>query len=976
MSTYNFTVDQQFLISGTDASGTFSNESYPTISGSLGDVFSFTFLQSEDYAFSIEDTDFENKYDTSAGLTGTTENFTPSTTGTFLYTNPVDFETYGNIIVGTTATTTTTTSQPTTTVPPNPWTQLGEDIDSENNNDESGYSVSLSSDGSIVAIGSLYKSDDSRGRVRVYQWSGSSWTQLGQDIVGESEGDQSGYSVSLSSDGSRVAIGAPYNDGVISIDGVQTTLGEQGQVRVYQLSGSSWTRIGQDIQGESRGDYSGWSVSLSSDGSRVAIGAPYNDGSIPDGRTLNSGHVRVYQLSSSSGWQQLGEDIDSEYRGGFSGHSVSLSSDGNRVAIGEPYSGGNEIHLYRSGRVRVYQWSGSSWTQIGQDILGESISDQSGWSVSLSSDGSILAIGTRFAERDIQGNPAGHVRVYKLSSSSGWQQLGEDIVGETGSDLSGSSVSLSSDGSRVAIGSPNTDGVISIDGVQIERNLQGQVRVYQLSGSSWTQLGEDIDGEDEGDQSGYSVSLSSDGSRVAIGAPYNDGGDGFFNGHVRVYQLGTITDGTSSTTTIPPVGTDTCNCGSINFPASGNLIINNTEYPLLHSYTAYVGQEQTFSTVIDRISTPSTYPNSIKLDLSAYPTYVNHSIRLVIKTSEHELIASKYVGVNDTLLKIETPIQFNNINTGIDLYNKVIILNVESICNYEGSASSCCDSMPSSLNIEDGVNEVELLYKPPATTTTTTTPTASPPLPPTDPSRIVAPNTQYIAHPLNPDVDFYESGANDFVYNPRLFFIEDYWNLLWDRLVSAGVGGIVYPPHRYVHIINTRPLEPDPITRNYFDAWEKKEVGSSIFELQLLDRSVGDYVSVINNNYVFKNRITYDRFLYDTNRVQTSEDFGFEGTHYHINKFDAPTFNALNADTGLFRYYNTVSRLNYGVYTLRRTAHKKDKENNGQIFSIMHFANVHNIEFRSRVIVNGTASEWAVKQTTVKVYGYELLWTT
>ena len=38
MTTYNFTVDAQFLISGIDASGAFSNESYPTISGSLGDV--------------------------------------------------------------------------------------------------------------------------------------------------------------------------------------------------------------------------------------------------------------------------------------------------------------------------------------------------------------------------------------------------------------------------------------------------------------------------------------------------------------------------------------------------------------------------------------------------------------------------------------------------------------------------------------------------------------------------------------------------------------------------------------------------------------------------------------------------------------------------------------------------------------------------------------------------------------------------
>ena len=48
---------------------------------------------------------------------------------------------------------------------------------------------------------------------RVYSWNGSSWTQLGSDIDGEAASDNSGYSVSLNSDGDRVAIGATYNDG-------------------------------------------------------------------------------------------------------------------------------------------------------------------------------------------------------------------------------------------------------------------------------------------------------------------------------------------------------------------------------------------------------------------------------------------------------------------------------------------------------------------------------------------------------------------------------------------------------------------------------------------------------------------------------------------------------------------------------------------------------------------------------------------
>ena len=108
-----------------------------------------------------------------------------------------------------------------------------------------------------------------------------SQTQLGSDINGEAAGDYSGNSVSLSSDGTIVAIGANYNDGNGS---------NSGHVRVYEYSGSSWSQLGADINGEAAGDYSGHSVSLSSDGTIVAIGANGNDGN-----GSNSGHVRVYQ---------------------------------------------------------------------------------------------------------------------------------------------------------------------------------------------------------------------------------------------------------------------------------------------------------------------------------------------------------------------------------------------------------------------------------------------------------------------------------------------------------------------------------------------------------------------------------------------------------------------------------------------------------------------------------------------------------
>ena len=104
--------------------------------------------------------------------------------------------------------------------------------------------------------------------------------------------------------------------------------------------------------------------------------------------------------------------------------------------------------------------------------------------------------------------------IYTYNGIYEFSQLGQDINGEYSYDYSGRSVSLSSDGNIVAIGAYGNDG----NGTQA-----GHVRVYQNNNGSWTQLGQDIDGEPSYDNSGYSVSLSSDGNIVAIGFYQNDG---------------------------------------------------------------------------------------------------------------------------------------------------------------------------------------------------------------------------------------------------------------------------------------------------------------------------------------------------------------------------------------------------------------------------------------------------------------------
>ena len=225
----------------------------------------------------------------------------------------------------------------------------------------------------------------------------------------------------------------------------------------------------------------------------------------------------MYEYSSGS-WSQLGADIDGEAANDWSGQAVSLSNDGTIVAIGARKNGGNGNN---SGHVRVYEYSSGSWSQLGTDIDGEAAFDNSGVSISLSSDGTIVAIGAY--TNGGNGSNAGHVRIYEYSSSA-WTQLGSDIDGEAAGDHSGSTVSLSDDGTTVAIGAVGNGG----NGLNA-----GHVRIYEYSSSAWTQLGSDIDGEAAGDYSG-AVSLSSNGAIVAIGA-YNNDGNGTSSGHVRVY---------------------------------------------------------------------------------------------------------------------------------------------------------------------------------------------------------------------------------------------------------------------------------------------------------------------------------------------------------------------------------------------------------------------------------------------------------
>ena len=306
------------------------------------------------------------------------------------------------------------------------------------------------------------------------------WNQLGGNITGEAYQDAAGTSVSISADGTVVAIGASEND---------ATASNAGHVRIYKYNANKtvnvtnqtdasfgparWDRLGADIDGEALGDNSGYCVSLSANGRIVAIGAYGNEAAGTSG-DYNRGHVRVYRYNENKtvaitdqadasfgpvGWDRLGADIDGLSPDTDLGTSVSISADGTVVACGAKMGD-------RAGQIRIFKYNASKttavtddtlttfgpagWDQLGGNINGEATSTYSGCSLSISADGTVVAIGANYNSGN--GLNSGHVRVYKYNANKtvdvsnqslstfgpkGWDRLGDDIDGEaTGDQLS------------------------------------------------------------------------------------------------------------------------------------------------------------------------------------------------------------------------------------------------------------------------------------------------------------------------------------------------------------------------------------------------------------------------------------------------------------------------------------------------------------------------------------------------------------
>lgn len=292
--------------------------------------------------------------------------------------------------------------------------------------------LAISSDGSHIVIGSRNGGDgvSRRGEVNVYRFSNGDWRLVGNPIFGDVGDGGLGYAVAVSADGTRVvATSAVAN------------VGNAGVVRVFDLVGGDWDQTGSITGSISFGE----SIAISASGTRF-VTSFRND----------AGGLFIYEEAGGQ-WQQVGESIPGTLSNEQLGRDVVMSADGTRVAARGLRSPDDPSAYYVSVFDEVdSQWAQVGNRLTGQTRTGtrqDGFDDNFAVSLSLSGDGNRLAIGA--PGTGINGTLSGSVTVFDLDDIT-WRPIA-NFIGPHSYASMGLGVALDDDGSRVLLGTPNAD---------------------------------------------------------------------------------------------------------------------------------------------------------------------------------------------------------------------------------------------------------------------------------------------------------------------------------------------------------------------------------------------------------------------------------------------------------------------------------------------------------------------------------------
>lgn len=356
---------------------------------------------------------------------------------------------------------------------------------------QQGTSTAISADGNTIVSGATFDSS-LIGCAFVFERSGSKWKQTAK-LVGtgaSSNTVQQGFSVAISGDGNTIAMSSNVDSANI------------GATWIFVRSGSSWVQQGPKLVGggiAGSTSQQGQSLSLANDGNTLAIGG------ITDNN--NIGAVWIFVRSGST-WSQQGNKLVGSGTVGptiFQGFSVSLSADGNSLAVGGP------IDNSGAGAVWIWTRTGNIWSQYGSKLVGTGAtgpSSQQGLSVALSGDGkSLIESGSS------DNSLVGAFWYFKLVAGT-WAQKNSPIVGPT-------TGSNSQFGTRLGI---NFDGTVAVIGMLITNPAFGAAYVFKNVADVWTysQLLTGYDSNFSNTSFGTSVAIDKLGQTITVGGPFDD----------------------------------------------------------------------------------------------------------------------------------------------------------------------------------------------------------------------------------------------------------------------------------------------------------------------------------------------------------------------------------------------------------------------------------------------------------------------
>jgi hypothetical protein len=266
-----------------------------------------------------------------------------------------------------------------------------------------------------------------------------------------------------------------------------------------------------------QGGYS-LAASLSADGNTLAISAS---------NTSTGGAVFLYTRSGTTWAQQAVLNAANTERGDELGSSVSLSADGNTLAVGaqgdaSANAAGTGNDLPSAGAVHVFMRTGTNWTRQAylkaDTIVGSS---NFGSSVGLSDAGDRLVVGA-FSERAGSTPGVGAAYVFTLSGSTWSQQARLATNASDRDDWFGRPAIISGDGNTIALGVLQEDSnATGINGDEENNSAQraGAAYVYAFDGSSWSQQAYIKAGNaGEGESFGRSLDLTANGDLLVISA--------------------------------------------------------------------------------------------------------------------------------------------------------------------------------------------------------------------------------------------------------------------------------------------------------------------------------------------------------------------------------------------------------------------------------------------------------------------------